>query len=126
MAYDPYSPKPVKSGVKSAEAAAPLTVEALPGDPVRSENSQGLARNHLRAFVERIERLEEDKKTIADDIRQVYGEAKAMGFDTKVLRRVIAMRKQDADDRAEFEAILDTYLSALGMQTSFDFSGEGA
>lgn len=74
-----------------------------------------VARDQLRSFVERIERLEEEKKTIADDIKDVYGEAKAMGFDTKVLRKVVAIRKQDENDRLEQEAILDTYLHALGM-----------
>lgn len=74
-----------------------------------------VARDQLRSYVERIERLEEEKKTISEDIKDVYGEAKAMGFDTKVLRKVIAIRKQDANDRLEQEAILDTYLHALGM-----------
>ncbi len=77
--------------------------------------TQGVARDQLRAFVERIERLEEEKKTIADDIKDVYGEAKAMGFDTKVLRKVISIRKQDQNERLEQEAVLDTYLHALGM-----------
>lgn len=74
-----------------------------------------VARDQLRSFVERIERLEEEKKTISDDIKDVYGEAKSMGYDTKVLRKVVAIRKQDANDRLEQEAILDTYLHALGM-----------
>ena len=78
-------------------------------------DAQGFARDQLRAFIERIERLEEEKKTIADDIKDVYGEAKSMGFDTKILRKVISSRKQDADERMEQEAILDTYLQALGM-----------
>ncbi|MCM5693684.1 MULTISPECIES: DUF2312 domain-containing protein [Sinorhizobium] len=65
--------------------------------------------------MERIERLEEEKATIASDIKDVYGEAKAMGFDTKILRKVIRIRKQDHDERIEQEAILDTYLQALGM-----------
>jgi len=77
--------------------------------------SHGIARDQLRAFVERIERLEEEKKTIAEDIKEVYGEAKAMGYDTKILRRVISIRKQDQDERMEQEAVLDTYLLALGM-----------
>ncbi len=77
--------------------------------------AQGVARDQLRAFVERIERLEEEKKTIADDIKEVYGEAKAMGFDTKVLRKVISIRKLDQNERMEQEAVLDTYLHALGM-----------
>ncbi len=74
-----------------------------------------VARDQLRAFIERIERLEEEKKTLADDIKDVYGEAKSMGFDTKILRKVISIRKQDTDERLEQEAILATYLSALGM-----------
>ncbi|MCE7028353.1 DUF2312 domain-containing protein [Jiella avicenniae] len=75
----------------------------------------GVAQDQLRSFVERIERLEEEKKTISDDIKDVYAEAKGNGFDTKVLRRVISLRKQDADERNEQEAILDLYLQALGM-----------
>lgn len=77
--------------------------------------AHGVARDQLRAFVERIERLEEEKKTIAEDIKEVYGESKAMGFDTKVLRKVISIRKLDQNERLEQEAVLDTYLHALGM-----------
>ena len=73
------------------------------------------AKDHLKAFVERIERLEEEKKTIADDIRDVYAEAKANGFDTKALRTIVRLRKQDVDERKEHEAILETYMHALGM-----------
>jgi len=75
----------------------------------------GVARDQLRSFIERIERLEEEKRTISDDIKDVYGEAKGTGFDTPTLRKVIALRKQDRDERMEQEAILDTYLFALGM-----------
>lgn len=78
-------------------------------------DAHGVARDQLRSFIERIERLEEEKKTIADDIKDVYGEAKGTGFDTKILREVIKIRKQDKDERAEREAILDSYLAALGM-----------
>lgn len=77
--------------------------------------SHAVARDQLRSFVERIERLEEEKKTIAEDIKEVYGEAKAMGYDAKILRRVVSIRKQDQDERMEQEAVLDTYLAALGM-----------
>jgi uncharacterized protein (UPF0335 family) len=73
------------------------------------------AKDHLKAFVERIERLEEEKKAIADDIRDVYGEAKANGFDVKALRTIVRLRKQDADERREQETILETYMHALGM-----------
>jgi uncharacterized protein (UPF0335 family) len=74
-----------------------------------------IAKDQLKAFVERIERLEEEKKVIADDIKDVYAEAKANGYDTKALRTVVRLRKQDSDERKEQEAILDTYLQALGM-----------
>lgn len=74
-----------------------------------------VAREQLRSVVERIERLEEEKKGIADDIREVYGEAKANGYDTKVLRQVISIRKQDMSERQEQDAVRDLYLHALGM-----------
>ncbi|MHA1523297.1 MAG: DUF2312 domain-containing protein [Alphaproteobacteria bacterium] len=74
-----------------------------------------IARDQLRALIERIERLEEDKKAIADDIREVYAEAKGNGFDVKVLRQVVRERKQENHEREEFEAILDLYRAALGM-----------
>jgi uncharacterized protein (UPF0335 family) len=73
------------------------------------------AKDQLKAFVERIERLEEEKKTISDDIRDVYAEAKGNGYDVKALRAVIRLRKQDKDERMEQEAILETYMHALGM-----------
>lgn len=73
------------------------------------------AKDHLKAFVERIEKLEEEKKALADDIKDVYGEAKSMGFDVKALRTIIRMRKEDTDERKEHEAILETYMLALGM-----------
>lgn len=75
-------------------------------DPVQGDQ--------LKSFVQRIERLEEEKKTIAADIKEVYAEAKAFGYDTKVLRRVVALRKIDLDERKEFDAILDLYLQAVG------------
>jgi uncharacterized protein (UPF0335 family) len=74
-----------------------------------------VAKDHLKAFIERIERLEEEKKTISDDIRDVYAEAKGNGYDVKALRTVVRLRKQDKDERKEHEAILETYLQALGM-----------
>ncbi len=75
----------------------------------------GVGRDQLRAFIERIERLEEEKKAIADDIKEVYAEAKGNGFDTKVMRQIVRIRKQDTNERMEQEAILDTYMHALGM-----------
>lgn len=73
------------------------------------------AKDQLKAFVERIERLEEEKKAIADDIRDVYAESKANGYDVKALREVVKLRKQDVNERTEHQLILDTYLNALGM-----------
>lgn len=75
-----------------------------------------VAAEQLRQLIERIERLEEEKKGIGDDIKDVYSEAKATGFDTKAMRKIIALRKMSADDRREMEAILQTYLEALGME----------
>ena len=75
------------------------------------------AKDQLKAFVERVERLEEEKKTIADDIRDVYAEAKVNGFDIKALRSVVRLRKIDINERKEQEAVLETYLHALGMLT---------
>jgi uncharacterized protein (UPF0335 family) len=80
-----------------------------------SRGHNSVAAGQLRSFVERIERLEEEKKAIADDIKDVKGEAKAHGFDVKVLNKVIAIRKQDQAERQEQEALLDLYLGALGM-----------
>jgi uncharacterized protein (UPF0335 family) len=73
------------------------------------------AKDQLKAFIERVERLEEEKKTISDDIKDVYAEAKANGFDVKALRVIVRLRKQDIDERKEHEAILETYMHALGM-----------
>ena len=69
---------------------------------------------HLRAFIERIERLEEEKRALADDIKDVYAEAKGNGFDTRIMRKVISLRRMDRDKRIEEETILDLYLNALG------------
>ena len=69
----------------------------------------------LRLFIERIERLEEEKKGIADDIRDVYSEAKANGYDAKIMRQIVRLRKMPVNDRKEMEAILDVYKSALGI-----------
>lgn len=76
---------------------------------------QGSARDQLKALVARIERLEEEKAATAADLREVYAEAKSQGFDTKILRTVIRLRKQDHNERREQDAVLATYLHALGM-----------
>jgi uncharacterized protein (UPF0335 family) len=78
-------------------------------------SSDSVAQDQIRAFIERIERMEEEKKAIADDIKEIYAEAKGNGFDTKVLRKVVAIRKQDHAERLEQEALLELYMTALGM-----------
>ncbi len=82
-------------------------------EPASGHNS--VSKDQLRAIVERIERLEEGKKTIADDIREIYVEAKGGGWDVKALRTIVRMRKQDANERQEQETILETYMHAMGM-----------
>jgi len=77
----------------------------------------GFAAGQLKSLVERIERLEEEKTALSADIREVYAEAKGNGFDTKIMRQVIRIRRLDKADRQEMEAILDLYLSALGMRS---------
>lgn len=72
--------------------------------------------DQLRLFIERIERLEEEKKGVADDIRDVYAEAKAMGYDVKIMRQIVRLRKMEPHDRKEMEILLDTYKSALGLE----------
>jgi uncharacterized protein (UPF0335 family) len=88
----------------------PATAEANQEQPATR-----FAKDQLKAFVERIERLEEEKKATTDDIRDVYAEAKGTGFDTKALRSIVRLRKQDTDERREQQEILDTYMHALGM-----------
>ena len=80
-----------------------------------TETSQTVAAGQLRAFIERIERLEEEKQTIADDIKDVYAELKGTGFEPKAVRTLVRLRKKDAAERQEEEAILDLYKAALGM-----------
>jgi len=82
----------------------------------KNGSKAGFAVEHLRSFVERVERLEEEKKALADDIKEVYAEAKGEGFDTKIMRQCVSLRKLDKADFQEREAILDLYMSALGMR----------
>ena len=82
---------------------------------LKDEPATRFAKDQLKAIVERIERLEEEKKTISDDIRDVYAEAKGNGYDVRALRMIVRLRKQDAGERAEQETILETYMQALGM-----------
>ena len=85
--------------------------------PRRNSKSDVETESHgrLRSFIERIERLEEEKATIGDDIKDVYGEAKGEGYDTKAMRTIVKMRKKDQGERKEEELVLNTYLIALGM-----------
>ena len=75
----------------------------------------GIAGDQLRAYIERIEPLEEEKAALAADVREVFAEAKGNGFDVKIMRQVLRLRKMDGDDRAEEEALLDIYKRAIGM-----------
>jgi len=79
--------------------------------------AKAFGKDQLRSLVERIERLEEEKAALSADIREVYSEAKGLGFDAKVMRQVVRLRKLDRADRQEQAAILDLYLAALGMRT---------
>ena len=81
-----------------------------------SEVLSGTAQGQLKSIIERIERLEEDKAAVSDDLKQVYAEAKGNGFDSKILRKVVRFRKQDRAQRMEEEALLELYLSAIGEQ----------
>ncbi|MBO6717500.1 MAG: DUF2312 domain-containing protein [Rhizobiaceae bacterium] len=92
-----------------------LEHDVADADEITNETAQTVAAGQLRSFIERIERLEEDKKTVADDIKEVYAEMKGTGFDTKAVRTLIRLRKKDQAERQEEEAILDLYKAALGM-----------
>jgi uncharacterized protein (UPF0335 family) len=85
----------------------------MPADVIEAQSNA--AGEEIRQFIERYERLEAEKKDIADQMKEVMAEAKGRGYDTKVLRKVIALRKRDADDIAEEEAVLEMYKAALGM-----------
>lgn len=80
-----------------------------------TETTQTVAAGQLRAFIERIERMEEDRRAVIEDIKEIYSEAKANGFDTKAMREIIRLRRKDAAEREEEDAMLDLYMSALGM-----------
>ena len=76
----------------------------------------GIAADRLRQFIERVERLEEEKAALASDVREVYAEAKEVGFDPKIMRQIVKLRKMDSADQQEMEALIDTYKLALGME----------
>lgn len=88
--------------------------ERAPGVGHNSGVDKSISAQRLTSFIQRIERLEEERKAIGGDIREVYSEAKGAGFDVKIIRKVIARRKLDAADLAEQEALLDVYLNAIG------------
>ncbi|ACA19525.1 conserved hypothetical protein [Methylobacterium sp. 4-46] len=87
----------------------------MAASPVLAVDNSSVAADQLKSIIERIERLEEEKAGLAGDIKDVYAEAKANGFDTKVLRKIISIRKRDHEERQEEEAILELYMQALGM-----------
>jgi uncharacterized protein (UPF0335 family) len=87
----------------------------MPAAAEKQEAAHRFAKDQLKAFVERVEKLEEEKKAITDDIRDVYAESKANGFDVKALRTIVRLRKLDTNERREQEEILETYMHALGM-----------
>jgi uncharacterized protein (UPF0335 family) len=84
----------------------------------------GIAGDRLKSFIERIERLEEERRTLSADIKEVYAEAKGTGFDTKIMRQVIRLRRMDKDDLDEQESLLDVYKRALGMLPTQDAAAE--
>lgn len=86
----------------------------------------GITAGQLRSYIERVERLEEEKAELAAHVREVFAEAKANGFDTKIMRQVIKLRKMEPQDRAEQESLLDLYLRALGMAPDFEPAEPGA
>ncbi len=111
---DEFNPMEVRGAARERPGKA-LRPDAAQEPDGEASGPQMVAAGQLRAFIERIERLEEEKKTIADDIKEVFAEAKGTGFDTKAMRTIIRLRKKDEAERREEEAILDLYKGALGM-----------
>lgn len=89
-------------------------------EPVEQGDNTTSADDRLRLLLERVERLEQEKKGIADDIKDVYGEAKAVGYDVKIMRQIVHIRKMAPDDRREHYGVLGTYCAALGIDLGFD------
>ena len=86
------------------------------GSAVSKKTKAGpISADRLKSFIERVEKLEEERKAISDDVRDVYSEAKGVGYDVKTMRKIVSLRKMDAADRAEQDTLLDTYMHALGM-----------
>jgi uncharacterized protein (UPF0335 family) len=106
--------------ISLSEAFGPTPNQLILPADTESKGKIGMAEgtfaaDRLRSFIERIERLEQEKQDLAADIREVYSEAKGVGFDPKVMRQVVRLRKMDDNDRRELEMVIDTYLHALGM-----------
>ena len=97
------------SGESQVEETSSSDAAPVPGEIA------GITADRLRGFIERVERLEEEKKAIADDIKEVYGEAKSLGFDTKIMRKIVSLRKLEQQERMEQEELIDVYKHALGM-----------
>lgn len=127
-AYDPYAAraaKPLAINVKVAPSRpeggeVPLAergnVEMFDTEETGQARVETIAAAELRQFIERIERLEEEKQTLAEDIKEILGECKGRGYDTKIVRTIVRMRKKDANERHEEEAILELYMKAIGME----------
>ena len=81
-----------------------------------ADDSSGISAERLRSFIKRIEKLEEDKAAVSEDLREVYGEAKGTGFDVKIIRKIVSLRKMEVEKRREQEELLELYKSALGMK----------
>lgn len=91
---------------------------AAQAQPIENSEAQdvgGVSGNRLKSFIERVERLEEEKKVLAEDIREVYAEAKSVGFEPKIMRKIVSMRKANLEKRREEQELLDLYMAALGM-----------
>jgi uncharacterized protein (UPF0335 family) len=102
-------------GGREGSTGVRFVTEVVPVARKPTVSTDSVAQDQLRAFIERIERMEEEKRGIADDIKEIYAEAKGNGFDTKVLRQIVRIRKQDHAERMEQEALLELYMAALGM-----------
>jgi uncharacterized protein (UPF0335 family) len=107
--------KPVTAAFDPPPAKRTLMEASIGHNSGEDAPATQFARDQLKSYIERIERLEEQKKAMADDIRDVYTEAKGNSFDVKAMREIIRLRKQDPDERHDREAILETYMQALGM-----------
>lgn len=99
----------------SDQATAQTTPVSVSQDNTETRDSQGVAGDRLKAFIERVERLEEEKAALAEDIKEIYAEAKAVGFDTKTMRKVVSLRKLDSEKRREQEELLELYKSVIGL-----------